>query len=151
MIKVINRENVKQIAKFCAVGIFNTLVDYGVFYLLISYGNLHKSISQVIATAIAMCGSFFINKYWTFKKRERGKLEEIIKFVMVNLISMISVIFFTHIFYDVLHIERVVSSVIQNINYTEELNIMICKAFASVISLAINFLGNKLWVFNKSI
>ncbi|MBR4890771.1 MAG: GtrA family protein [Clostridia bacterium] len=147
---MINRENVKQIAKFGTVGVFNTLVDYGIFYILISYANLHKSISQVIATAIAMYGSFIINKYWTFKKRERGDFGEIIKFIVVNLISMVSVIFFTHIFYDILHLERVVSSIVKNINYTEELNIMICKAFASVISLAINFLGNKLWVFNKT-
>lgn len=149
--KTDNKKNIKQAVRFCIVGLFNTIVDYGIFYILISIAGLHKSIAQVFSTAVAMCGSYLINRYWTFGKSGHGNAIEITKFVIINIVSMLTVMVFTHLFYDILHIENVANSalVILNINLYIQGDgaVMLCKAAASLFSIIVNFLGNKLWVF----
>lgn len=142
---------VRQLLRFTAVGCLNTFVDYAVFYLLISFAGLHKSIAQVFATAVAMCGSFFINRRWTFGKTGRGVSEDAVKFICVNIASMLTSIAFTHLFHDILRAERVVNALFAawNIPYLLGGNsaVMLAKIFASVFSVAVSFLGNKFWVF----
>jgi len=146
-----NKKNMKQLLRFGTVGVFNTLLDYGLFYVFISPLHLHKSIAQVFATAIAMCSSYLLNRHWTFGKAGRGHFGEMAKFVAVNLLSMLTVIFFTHLFYDVLHAERTVNAALASMGasfaFSGDMAIMLCKLFASVFSLMVNFFGNKFWVF----
>ena len=145
------KRSLKQIVRFGIVGVFNTLVDYGFFYVFLSFAGLHKSIAQVFATAIAMCGSYLLNKHWTFGKEGRGNAVEIAKFLTVNIASMLTAIFFTHLFYDIFHIENIVNNCLgtMGVRYiiSGDLAIMVCKVCASVFSLVMNFLGNKFWVF----
>ena len=142
-----------QMIRFGLVGMLNTMVDYGVFYVLISWANLHKSISQVIATGIAMCGSFLINRHWTFRKTGHGTVGEVVRFVLTNVASMLTAIAFTHLFYDILHAERMVNSILtgMGISYMVEgdMAVMACKFLATAFSLAVNFIGNKFWVFKS--
>ena len=140
-----------QLIRFGMVGVFNTAVDYGVFYMLIAFVHLHKGFAQVIATGIAMCGSFLINRYWTFRKTGRSTAGEVVRFVLTNAVSMLTAIAFTYLFYDILHAERVANGVltVAGISYMLEGNmaVMFCKMLSTVFSLAVNFIGNKFWVF----
>ena len=146
------KTSIKQAMRFGVVGALNTLVDYGLFYIFISMINLHKSAAQVLATAAAMCCSFFLNRRWTFEKGGRGSTLEIIKFLIVNLVSMVTVIVLTHLFYDIWHVERLLNGALRAVGSTVTVQgdgaIMVCKVLASVFSLLINFFGNKLWVFS---
>lgn len=145
------KKSFKQMVRFGIVGVFNTLIDYGSFYVFLAIAGLHKSISQVFATAVAMCGSYILNKHWTFGKEGRGNAAEIAKFVVVNIASLLATIFFTHLFYDILHIENTINNCLGRVGVSYiisgDLAIMLCKVCASVFSLIINFLGNKFWVF----
>jgi len=147
----ISKNGMLQVVRFGLVGCCNTLVDYGVFYLMITAVNLHKSISQVIATAVAMCVSFLLNRKWTFQKAGTGNLAEIGKFIAVNLVSMLVVIVFTHLFYDILHIENLANAMLSafgvSFAFEGDNAVMIAKLFASVFSVIVNFIGNKFWVF----
>ena len=80
--------------RFSAIGILNTLVDFGIFNLLIiSLGlsandapryALFKSISFVVA----VINSFFLNKQWVFRHSADTKLHEIGKFFAINLVGL---------------------------------------------------------------
>ncbi len=146
-----SKKTIFQAVRFGMVGVLNTLVDYGFFYVFLAFANLHKSIAQVLATALAMCGSYIINRHWTFKRAGHGNFAEIVKFLAVNIFSMFVVIFFTHLFYDILHIENMFNSVLNamNVNYviSGDMAVMVSKACASVFSIILNFIGNKFWVF----
>ena len=146
------KTSIKQAVRFGVVGALNTLVDYGLFYIFISMINLHKSAAQVFATAAAMCCSFFLNRRWTFEKGGRGSTSEIVKFLIVNFVSMVTVIVLTHLFYDIWHVERLVNGALHIVGVGVTIQgdgaIMLCKVLASVFSLLINFFGNKLWVFS---
>lgn len=147
------KESIKQALKFSLVGVFNTAVDYGVFYVMLSIFNVDKSISQIFATAVAMCGSYIINKYWTFKERGKQNTVQIVKFIVTNIISMCATIIFMNIFHDALHIHEWTNSIlgIMGMSYRlkGDIGVMFCKIVASCISLVINFLGNKFWVFKS--
>ncbi len=148
-----SKKSFVQAIRFGVVGVFNTLVDYGVFYVLLSFLHLNKGMAQVLATGTAMCGSFFINRYWTFEKHGRGNLSEIIKFLVINFFAMLTVIGLTYLFYDVLHAERAGNALFLSLGFSFVLRgnmaVMFCKVLASVFSVMINFLGNKFWVFKN--
>jgi putative flippase GtrA len=57
----------RHITKFGVVGIINTGVYYGLFLLLRLA--LNYLVVHVLALAIAMVGSFFLNCLWTFRTR----------------------------------------------------------------------------------
>lgn len=147
-----DKESVKQAAKFSLVGIFNTLVDYGVFYVALAFLNLDKSIAQIFATVVAMCGSYIINKHWTFKSDGNTK-SQIAKFILTNIVSMSCTIIFMSVFYDYFKIHEWANWLLTvfktGYKLNQDLSVMLCKIAASMFSLVINFLGNKFWVFNK--
>ena len=147
------KKNIRQILRFSIVGFFNTFVDYSVFYILLSAMHFNKSVAQIFATAIAMSGSYLINRYWTFQKHGKGSIGEIIRFVIINIIAMLSVIITLHLFYDLWHIEQMANHILAAAGVSFVLSgngaIMFCKLCSSVISFFVNFLGNKFWVFRK--
>jgi putative flippase GtrA len=57
----------RSIAKFAAVGVINTGVYYG-SYLALRLA-VHYLVAHVLAIAIAMVVSFFLNSLWTFRTR----------------------------------------------------------------------------------
>ncbi len=148
-----NKESIMQAAKFSVVGVFNTAVDYIVFYVMLVFLNADKSISQIAATAVAMCGSYIVNKYWTFSQKGKRSNTRIIKFILTNIISMSCTIIFMNIFHDVLHIHEWLNSLISLMGLSYSLNadmgVMLCKILASCLSFVVNFIGNKFWVFSE--
>ena len=140
-----------QMIRFGLVGCCNTLVDYGVFYLMIAVANLNKGLSQVVATATAMCVSFLLNRKWTFRKEGKGNMGEIIKFILTNLVSMSVTIVLTHVFHDILHAENWANALCGAVGaplvLDEDGAVMFAKLLSMVFSVAVNFVGNKFWVF----
>lgn len=62
---------VRHASRFAVVGVINTAVYYGLYLLLrlaVPYLAAH-----LVATAIAMVGSFFMNTYWTFETKPTWK------------------------------------------------------------------------------
>lgn len=145
------RKNILQVVKFSCVGAFNTLVDYSVFYLFLSLFSVQKSVAQVIASAVAMTGSYILNRHWTFGKHGAGSAKEVAKFITVNIVSMLTVIVVMHLTYDCLHIENYANWMLSKMHIRFVLSgnkaIMFCKLCSSVFSVVVNFLGNKFWVF----
>lgn len=109
------------IAGFCAVGM--DLISYNILLNFVNY-NIAKGFSFFLGTAI----SFFINKYWTFKKDEKS-FREILNFSL-------------------LYLGTLAINIITN-HYVLIASDFIFLAFliATGISAAINFLGQKFWVF----
>ena len=75
-----NKKNIQQAVRFGMVGILNTAVDYAVFYIMLSVVNADKNISQIAATGVVMCGSYIMNKNWTFGKKGKTRLDTIKNF-----------------------------------------------------------------------
>lgn len=82
-----------QVAKFLLIGALATLVDLGVFKLMgmvlvlnISFANnIYKTISFIVATFAKYWG----NKFWAFKKTEKGGMgKEMVRFYIVTAMGL---------------------------------------------------------------
>lgn len=72
--------------KFVLVGILNTIVGYGAFYILSNY--VYYLIALVISHIIGVINSYIWNKYWVFKVKSLN-IVEFLKFNVVYLFVFI--------------------------------------------------------------
>lgn len=133
-----------QLAKFAAVGSFNTFLDWGIVNLLIFLtgiaSGLGFSLFKAISFLIANIGSYFWNKYWTFVGKDKANIQEFGKFFVVSVIGMV--------------LNVVVASLIVNyIAYPSFLSprqwANVALLVATLVSLVWNFVGYKFFVFEK--
>lgn len=57
---------IAQIGKFVSVGLINTLVDLGFFNIFRRIKGFSATVASYMSTTIAMIGSYFLNRSWTF-------------------------------------------------------------------------------------
>ncbi|XLQ20349.1 MAG: GtrA family protein [Candidatus Moraniibacteriota bacterium] len=133
-----------QLAKFGAVGAFNTFLDWGVLNLLIAMTGIATglgfSLFKGISFAIAAAGAFFWNKYWTFNSKKKSDKEEVGRFILISAsgflinVGLASLIMYLFKNSTPLTIEQLAN---------------ISAATATLASLVWNFIGYKLFVFKK--
>lgn len=134
-----------QFLKFAVIGAINTGIDFAILNLL-SYATGIKEGNgliplNLISFALAVANSYFLNKRWAFKDSTHGEAAK--KFSIFLVVSIIGAVINTLIL-------RYVSSEITpmfGLNPTLWLNF--AKVLATGISLVWNFIGYKLFVFNK--
>lgn len=123
----------KGLSRFSLVGVLNTLIDFVVFTMFNSLFGFNYAVSQVAGYSFGIVNSFIFNKNWTFENKDVHKktVNEFLKFILINLISLTITIIFMRFF-------------IKNFN----LNVYAAKIIVTFIAQITNFLGYKLWVFN---
>ncbi len=88
-----------QLLKFGAVGSVNTVLDFGLYFLLTRFVGLfsvHYLWANAIAFYIANLNSFIWNKHWTFKKDTSGAktwLRQYLEFFSVSLVYIFTIQF----------------------------------------------------------
>lgn len=150
---------VYQIAKFVLIGGFNTLVDWGIlaltisffqdsfsispkdtFWIVFSFSVAYYSFFKAISFIVATTNSYFWNKLWTFKRTTAEKSgKEFLQFLTVSLFGfLINVGIASAIFMFVAPIAGLNS---------QQWEIAAAVA-ATAVSMTWNFLGYKFIVFN---
>jgi putative flippase GtrA len=123
-----HRHPIGEFIKFVLVGLLNTGVDVAIFFLLTRSGVPYLG-AQVFSYGCGAANSYLLNKVWTFRSSGLS-YGEVIRFTTVNLASLgISVL------------------VLSLLHDGAGLDLAISKGGATITALAVNFLGNKLWVF----
>lgn len=132
-----------QFGRFAVIGVTNTMVDFGILNILISYttytsGGGYAWI-KVFAFVAALLCSYILNKHWTFHGLSGGK-GEFVKFVTVTLAS----------FGVNLLISWAVATFVSPLfGMTVDQWANIANAAGVAIGLIVNFLGFKFAVFKK--
>lgn len=134
-----------QAGKFMLVGALNTFIDLGILNILIWFSGIVAgpwySVFKGISFLVATTNSYFWNKHWTFRKRERVFAPgEFSKFLVVTTIG--------------LSINVGIASVVVNIigpqfGITEKMWATTGAFAATLISWIWNFLSSKFIVFKK--
>ena len=122
----------RQFVSYSMIGIISLLIDIIVYVLLSDFFLISKSLSKIISFILASINSFLGNKIFTFKIKSYN-FREPLKFILLYSVSLIANSsthdFFLNIFDGFLPF-----------------------IIASIVSIIINFGGQKLWVFkNKNI
>ena len=135
LIRLINyiwRGKLKMLSRFSIVGVLNTLIDFVAFTIFNSWFGISYTISQIAGYSLGVVNSFIFNKNWTFEDKNTNKkiVHEFLKFIIINLISLIITIIFMRI-------------LIKRFN----VNVYIAKIIVTFVAQITNFVGYKLWVF----
>ena len=133
MLKKLYRKYKKGIwhfIKFQCVGVINFFVDLGVLTLLHGILGVGVVPSNIVSYSCGVINSFILNRYWTFKIKLKFFSLDFIKFVFVNIVSLLINTLAMHIFVNMYAFDTTLS-----------------KLIATAFSFTINFAGNKLLVF----
>ena len=122
----------RQFISYSMIGIISLLIDLIVYILLSDFFLISKSLSKIISFILASINSFLGNKIFTFKLKSYN-FREPMKFILLYSVSLIANSsthdFFLNVFDGFLPF-----------------------VIASIVSIIINFGGQKIWVFkNKNI
>lgn len=118
-----------RFVKFGLTGVMNTAVDFLVFTVL-SYLGLGIYLSQVLSYSAGMLNSYVINRSWTFHAKGRFFGAQMRRFLIVNL-SLLALS---------LAILRVMTGGLGLPRFA-------AKICATVCTMVLGFLLNRLWVF----
>ena len=147
------KKNLVEIAKFALIGVANTLIDFLMFFVLFNLVGVNKNVAQICSMSIAMVHSYLWNRYWTFRKTGGVRIQEIWKFIVVNLVALGVTVLCLNLFYDLWHLERLAQWGLEVLRIpfvlTDKLGVFFCKILAVPFSLAVNYVGNRIWVFQK--
>lgn len=134
-----------QFIKFASVGAINTAIDFGVLNgLILVFGlgpqGMYFGLFKSISFTCAVINSFFLNKYWVFRKRESTETKEPILFVLISLLGMFLNVGISH-------------GVFQALSEVNELPTYAAVNIGALVGtafvLAFNFFGYKFLVFKK--
>jgi len=77
------RKGLRQFLKFCVIGAGNTVVDWGIYFLLHQLGGLPKLAAKLGSFAVAASSSYYFNRRWTFRSTNPRFERELVKFLIV--------------------------------------------------------------------
>ena len=118
-----------QLVKFQIVGVINTVIDYVVFNLL-SWLGLGMFPAQCLGYGSGLLNSYVMNKSWTFEQTSKSTFQQVLRFMIINLISFgINT--------------AVLYACVQGLAMEKWLG----KGIATVVTLAANYIGYSRWVF----
>lgn len=122
-------KNKEQKLRFIAVGICNTLIDFGLLFGLKFLG-LPAVPANIISTSAAFGFSFFANRKFTFKTNGDNVKRQLFLFIIVTLFGLWglqTVVIFT------------VTSLLKDASLNQELVLFMAKILATIVSLVWNY------------
>ena len=79
---------IRQFIRYVSVGITNTLIDFGIYIVLtrgFEFWREHYLVANAIAFCVVVTWSFFWNKHWSFRNREKKHSLQYAQFVIATL------------------------------------------------------------------
>jgi putative flippase GtrA len=120
-----------SLIKFALVGVVNTSIDF-IIYALLTHFSLNYLVAQCISYSAGVLNSYMMNRKWTFELKGKGSKREFFTFIGVNLITLVMTTVLLTLFYKWMGIPLILS-----------------KLLVTVISVGINYIGSKTFVFTK--
>jgi putative flippase GtrA len=118
--------------KFGLVGGVNASIDF-VLFALLTYGGASYLPSQYISSFFSGINSFLLNRKWTFQGVGQTNRTEVLKFLVVNFLTLL-----------------LTSGLLVLFHQYMGWPVTVSKLFSMGIGWQLNFWGNRLWVFEQS-
>jgi len=109
---MLNTKLITQIFKFITVGFWSTMINYGIFYILLEFFSIHYLMASAIGFVSGVFAGYGFNRKWTFKVQKEKKYTEIIKYYTVYIVSLILGLFFLTILVDVLGVDPRIANIL---------------------------------------
>lgn len=118
------------LVRFAIVGIGNTLVDFGMFFLLTSMG-VSYVLAQVCSYSAGVINSYVWNRTWTFRVQEKASVHQFFQFTLLNLVSLGTTV------------------ILLQLLQLAAISLFTSKVIATIAGMAVNFIGSRFWVFSS--
>jgi putative flippase GtrA len=146
-----------QFVQFCLVGALSTALCVSLLNLFMAHG-FGFYLAHVCAFSLAVTNGFFLNRAWTFRHSQAGKMErQYVMFIAVNLVGMgLSMVVTAVVGAALLHTHIAHSSALHIHGLTghhpvpERLAYSMGELAATPFCAVWNFTANKLWTFGGS-
>lgn len=127
------KEKMGTLLRFCTVGVGNTLIDFIVFFVLTGL-HVHYLWAQGCSYLAGMINSYIWNRNWTFKAEEKANIQELLRFLTINLAAYVATLLFLYLF-----------------QQKFEWSLAASKIIATLGGMVITFMGSRLWVFKSGL
>ncbi|MBB6732503.1 GtrA family protein [Cohnella zeiphila] len=124
------RREWRKMAKFAFVGAMNTGVDFAVFAALVYGFGASTGWAQTVSYLCGFLNSYVWNRSWTFRTAGRIDVRELTRFGAVNALSFL-----------------LATAALLGLQKGLDWSPLAAKAASIVVSLAVNYVGSRLWVF----
>lgn len=131
MLSGLSQKNVQHLIRFLFVGGVCTVFNYVIFYFLMKNG-IQYQIASSIGFLSGVAIGFPLNKKWTYQSESSITSFLLYKYALVYLISLVVNFFTLFILVGKLNIDPKIANFI-----------------SIIITTITNFLGTKIWVFQK--
>ena len=119
-----------QFIKFGLVGVSNTLISLGIYYLMVWLG-CHYLIANIVGFIVSVINSFFWNSKFVFKdKEEDSKVKSFVKMTLSYGSTFILSNVLMFLFIDIIGWSKYIAPIL-----------------CLFVTIPINFLLNKIWAF----
>lgn len=126
-----HRHNWLQLAQFGAVGASGYALNLVVYEVSRGVFDVHYMLAAVIAFCFAVTNNFLWNRHWTFRATDGHAGFQAMRFLVVSLLALV--------------FNLIVLKVLVTFGMAE----FPAQAVAVVCATPFNFLGNKLWSFDR--
>jgi len=120
----------KQFIKFSMIGVANTVIHFGVFYLFYALLGFYHLMASGLGFCLAVINSYLMNKAWTFKTSGTSLRSEFMRFFIVSLLALLLNLLSMALMVEILM-----------------MNPLLAQLLTIIITLMVNFSGNKYWSF----
>ncbi len=135
IIEKIGRKTSKQFLRFSLIGVFNFVITYFVYLLLLNGLNFHYFWALTLSHIIAVFHSYFWNRFWSFQSKDKYS-KEILSFFTVYTFGFLLNLILLPLLVEIVKLKPGPAQLIPLI-------------FITLVNLFFNFLGLKFWTFRK--
>jgi len=102
-----------QLFRYCFVGGFAFLVDYGLLYALTEFCGCHYIVSATISFIAGLIVNYLLSTWWIFRKSKlKNKAAEFTIFALIGVVGLILNNVLLYVFTDLLGIYYMISKLI---------------------------------------
>ena len=128
--------NSEDFLKYCLVGLSGVIVNLGVYYYLTRFISFPITLSSPVAIEISIISNFFLNNFWTFKKRPTKKSFRI-RLLNFHIVAGVAGIMNYLLFLVLVYLVNIFD--------------ILAVVLGIAIGIVFNYAGNSLWTFRKEI
>lgn len=125
-------ENWVQLVRFGVVGASGYVINLVVFWVATEKADMHHVLAAVVAFVVAVTNNFLWNRHWTFRAADGHAGFQAARFFTVSLLSL---------GVNIAILQALIALGLPEIG---------AQAIAVAVATPVNFIGNKLWTFDRS-
>jgi putative flippase GtrA len=123
-----------QLVKFCVVGGSGYVVNLCVFTIAVELLGVHHLIGATAAFVVAVSNNFWWNRHWTFGARAGHAGFQAARFFAVSVVAFLFA-----------------AAILELLVSAAGLPEVMAQAISIVAATPLNFVGNKMWSFGRSV